>query len=250
MNKKFFLQEDLSLIFNYLFEKYCCERIVLLNVDTQTLLYKYVKTSPFRVSETFSESVAVKIPETYEDWFTSLSKSTKQNIRTAYNRLKTDAVKLKVFHYDGKIPLYLNRKLMYLQRKRNLEKDGRSYGFMTKLLCYIGSWLSLINPRCLMLSRSQQTFLTYITLNGKIASFVGGFKSNNGRFVIPFLKYNSKFNRYSPGGLVINESIRKMRSLNSFNIQSYDLLTGNEPYKFTYGGLLYQNSNLVVEKRC
>lgn len=135
---------------------------------------------------------------------------------------------------------------MYLQRRRNLEKRGKPFKGVNKFLCRVGSYLSMINPRTQMLMKSDKSYICELWIEGQLAAFVGGYLSDNGRFFIPFLKYNMDFKRYSPGGVVINESIKYLCQSN-YDLKYYDLLTGDEPYKYSYGGEKYDNANISIE---
>lgn len=243
-------QSHVDELFVFLLNRYPDCRIFLQNVDRETLFYKLLKSScAFVKEEKLSESVSICVKEGFDVWYDSLSKSTKQNLRTAYNRLKTDNVSYQIDHFSGKIPVKITFDIMYLQRKRNLEKSGRNYGILTKFLCFCGAFLSFFNPRTQMLLKTDRNFLLTFKVENKLAGFCAGFCSSNGRFLIPFLKFNSEFKRYSPGGIVIKECIKELSCQRNFSLRQFDLLTGDEPYKYTYGGVAYSNAFVVLKKK-
>lgn len=222
------------------------------NIDIQTKFYELLSNYCQQLKDddkiqTVTKCVSIdNVNNNYDEWFKSLSKSVRQNVRTSYNHLKSDGVQMEVRHKLGGAKLSVVRRCMYLQRRRNLEKRGSDYpAWKLKPLLWIGSWLSLINPRVQMLMKSEVSYLCEIWLNGELAAFVGGYLSSNGRFFIPFLKYNMDFKRYSPGGLAICESIKYLCDTD-YTLNRYDLLTGDEPYKYSYGGTDYDNANIKI----
>lgn len=48
-------------------------------------------------------SVKIQISDGYDTWKSGLSKSSRQNQRTAYNRIESDSKKLEIKHYHGNI---------------------------------------------------------------------------------------------------------------------------------------------------
>lgn len=249
-DKKFFTQGCFDDLMRWIFKKFPETSFSMQNIDSKTLLYQYIKeSSVISYSESSLEAVDIDISEGYDVWLNGLSKSTKQNLRTAYNRLKKNDLNYHIEHNYGRNSMLLVRKMMYLQRKRNLEKTNRRYSIMTPVLCYIGSWLSMINPRTLMLISCKETFLTTFWIDKSLAAFCAGYISTEGRFFIPFLKYNSSFGRYSPGGIVINECVKKIVTLGKGDLKKFDLMTGSEPYKYTYGGTSYFNWNVMVKPK-
>lgn len=69
----------------------------------------------------------IPLPDEYEDYHSSLSKHMKQNIRTAYNRLKTDE---KVYEYESiayaEISENISKKLQQLYIDRQVSKYGKN----------------------------------------------------------------------------------------------------------------------------
>lgn len=66
---------------------------------------------------------------------------------------------------------------------------------------------------------------------------------NDGKILVPRLSINMDYRRYSPGGLLINETIKYI-SLKEF--REFDLQRGDESYKYNYGGTDYQNHSWIV----
>lgn len=61
-----------------------------------------------------------------------------------------------------------------------------------------------------------------------------------GGIVVPKLAIDTEFGKYSPGGILLAEFMK--RHSNTF----VDLSRGNEPYKEVYGGQLYYNYSIKL----
>jgi CelD/BcsL family acetyltransferase involved in cellulose biosynthesis len=97
----------------------------------------------------------------------------------------------------------------------------------------------LLNPAIIALNRLPNVFYSIISIDQKMAGFCAGFTSADGCTSIPFLAIDSRFSQYSPGGLLITETIRQL--INQGRVTSLDLARGDEQYKFTYGGAEHTN---------
>ena len=83
-------------------------------------------------------------------------------------------------------------------------------------------------------------------IDNQLAGTINGVISNDGRVIVTRLSVNVKFGVYSPGGLLINETIKAITSQNIANIKSLDLSRGDEKYKYTYGGIEHFNYSFIL----
>lgn len=77
-------------------------------------------------------------------------------------------------------------------------------------------------------------------INNRIAAFFDSISAGK-TIIIPRLAISDEFNRYSPGMILINESVK---SLIDERISVVDLTHGTEQYKLSMGGIV----NHCVEK--
>ena len=78
-----------------------------------------------------------------------------------------------------------------------------------------------------------------------IAAFWGGLINKSGDYIIvPRLAINDKYGWYSPGIVLINET---MKTLENTKIKYFDLSMGTENYKLVMGGNIYETYNFVIE---
>lgn len=171
---------------------------------------------------------AIKI-KGYEDYFDSLSKSTRQNIRTAYNRMNTDGLKFETLKFDSYKEL----------GEKNLEKINDLYHKRK------ADWLNLETIDKITIMKALKRDVIYegvrkldnpiiviLNINSEMAAFFIGFSYENG-VCIPRLAINTNFRRYSPGMILINEYLKTIQNENEY---IFDLCRGDEKYKSSLGG--------------
>jgi len=177
----------------------------------------------------------IPIASNYCDYFQSLSKSTRQNIRTSLNRLKKDGL---TYSTDLFVNEPVDRRTMIgIMTIYNKRAAGRRKGFIRNL--FVGISKRFFNPITLAIGGLKNSFCSVLYIDGKIAGFCAGFVQKGKKIVLPYLAINESFSRYSPGGLLITESIKYLTD--NCEIEYFDLSRGGEPYKARYGGVLHRN---------
>lgn len=217
----------------YINEKYKNYNIEFIFVKEESPLTKMLKSS-----ESFN-NYAIFIKD-YETYFSSLSKSTRQNIRTAYNRLEKDGHKYKecIFNKDSKeiekILGYCNE--IYHKRKKDWVKTEIEY---TPLVKRKVLKRDVINQSVRSL---EEAIVVVLFIDEIPAGYFIGLKYENGIY-IPRLAIDVKFARYSPGMILINEYLKKIK----LNEKAYifDLCRGEEKYKSFLKGEISITNRLV-----
>lgn len=175
----------------------------------------------------------------YDSYYNSLTKSNRQNLRTAYNRLEKDGLSWKLA-VDRKIRLhsksYQDEFAIYV--KRESERDNESRGFFSKLR------LKYTDPVTVALRNMDNSYDFKFYIEKDLAAFMLGFESESKEVIIPKLAIDSNFSKYSPGKLMINEAVKFL--INNSNIRTLDLSKGSEKYKYDMGGEEHINSDFVV----
>ncbi|MBQ8430606.1 MAG: hypothetical protein IJX26_01510 [Clostridia bacterium] len=91
----------------------------------------FVKLKDLVEFESYNECVKINFSNSYEDYYSSLSKSARQNLRTAYNRANTDNLKFDFHIHFGKADkktqkqlnkIYLNRRASRYHNMSGLKK--------------------------------------------------------------------------------------------------------------------------------
>ena len=201
-------------ILNGFIERYCGENDVCVQVN---------------------QCFQIPIKSNYHDYFQNLSKNTRQNIRTSHNRLEKDGLSysVKIFANE-KVDKRTLRGIISIYNKREASRrDGLVRNFV------VGISKRFLNPITIGLGKLENSYCSVLYIDGKIAGFCAGFVQKGKKIVLPYLAINESFSRYSPGGLLITESIKYLTD--NCEIEYFDLSRGEEPYKARYGGVLHRN---------
>ena len=167
----------------------------------------------------------------YDSWYTSLSKSTKQNIRTAYNRLKTDGHAIQLTLYDMESSdlekvilsandIYWRRRIDWTGNEKEYSKYNREV-FPKKDVIYQS------------LRKKKNTIIAVLKVDSQDAGFFVGLKFDHG-ICIPRLAIDMRFARYSPGMILINEYLKSLSEVEF--PYTFDLCRGDEGYKNSLHG--------------
>lgn len=187
----------------------------------------------------YSICVDIPLPCSYEDWYQSLGKSERQNIRTAYNRMERENLSytFEVF-CKNKVRKTLQSDIMALYNKRQAERCG-------KISCCEKIIRNLFNPITLACKQGTNNFVAVLKINGKTAAFLSGLTDvSDDRVIVPRLAINSEFKVFCPGSLLVAETIKY--ALANTIIRHLDLSRGEEKYKFVLGGEAYRNIEILL----
>ena len=188
---------------------------------------------------TSKENVSIDFSSGYDIWLQSLSKNVRQNLRTAYNRLRKDGKDIYIeTSCGGQISHSLMNRLIDIYIKRHDERyNVRTSTLKSAYLRYMDfSTRALMkNPRAL-----------HIYISGEIAGFCSGYIDRDA-FIVPRLSIDNDFSRYSPGYLLINEAIKRF-GINNSRIRYIDLSEGTEKYKLDLGGTIYKKFDYTIKR--
>ncbi len=190
----------------------------------------------------------VRIPpqDDIETYINSLSKSMKQNIRTAYNRLNRDGKKISI-------------ELLYPVKdaKRNIVNDALRTYIKRQITKYNNSKLSelytyffyfYIKHDTISLKHNKNGFISVLKIDDTIAGVMMGFEHKSKRSILfPRLAINDEMSFYSPGIVLIIETLRNL--LDKTHINCIDLTRGNESYKYKMGGIEYYTYSFLVPEK-
>ena len=177
----------------------------------------------------------------YELWLRSLSKNVRQNIRTAYNRLQKDGKCLGMLVFRG--GLY-NTEMQ--QVSNSTTKKINPQKFFDNLMemyyrrhehqyCFKLSWLrkKITNVSNKGYIHLEEGLTIILTCDQKPCAFLSGYISGR-EFVVPRLTFDDELKFYSPGILLVNETMKYLFSRE--DLDCLDLGIGKEDYKFKMGG--------------
>lgn len=195
-----------------------------------------------------SRSVCIHLGmEGYEAYWTRLGKHTRQNVRTAYNRLARDKRGFDVVCYSrepfmeslrsyrGALALWRCHWL-YCKRQNERYVALGLYGYIAKLLFNYTT----------LAAKSTDSFLAVLSIDGRPAAFMEGYLNPNRHAVeIPRLAIDNRFGWYSPGLLLINETAKRFCAEGG-TYRAIDLCRGTEPYKLLMGGQITLTERITL----
>lgn len=217
-------------------ELYAGYEISLNNVNEKSLLINALPKEAI-----VDEVSCVKIvfdSEKYEDYYQSLSKHQRQNIRTGYNKLGREGIAWRIEKYDTthKMPnsVWLKCLKMYEERCRIKKKRGR--GLILRIADWKNRQINLVNILVRRWDRAA-SFVLYFN-NEPVAYMSGIYSENSHTFYVPRLSCNNQYLRYDAGILMLNEAIK---ILLAEGVKVVDLTRGDEPYKLAMGGIIHMD---------
>lgn len=188
--------------------------------------------------------VMIPLSGDYESYWKGMSKSARQNLRTSRNRLRKDGLDCRMRLYVGN-PLEpaVMEEIMAIYTKRFF---GRRYGFLKSVLISFSK--RRINPVTIALGRMETAFCSVLEIGGRSAAICTGFGRTGGKMVIPYLSMDESFSSYSPGGLLVEGTVKQLMDRGEFT--AFDLGRGDEPYKTRYGGIKHANFAYTFHAGC
>lgn len=177
-----------------------------------------------------------------ESFCSSLSRSTRQNYRTAVNRIHRDGHTYEVLAGFGRLSEDEGRQLLELHRSRRAACDSRRTAkerILARLREAVKRLLGEEDVDVLSeYARAKEVFLSIIRIDGCIAAFCEGDLNNDGRTLsIARVAIGEAYCRYSPGQILLLETIEKLRD----RLDCFDLTRGTEDYKRRLGGVVHYN---------
>lgn len=234
--------KDITSALAFLFADLKCKEIridrVLEGSYSATLLENL---SGYIINKTLIENVRICF-DSYDEWFSSLRKSVRQNLRTAYNRMDKDESTFRVNLFTGEsIPKPLMKKLVTIYNNRHAEH------YQVKTSTIKKFYLQHLDFSTRDLSRNPAARHAVLYINNEVAAFFSGYYDLFSKsIIIPRLSINPTFSRYSPGYVLLSETIKEYSNCNDVNC--LDLSTGVEKYKLDLGGTIYYKIKYKLRK--
>ncbi|MBR4031431.1 MAG: GNAT family N-acetyltransferase [Clostridia bacterium] len=236
------LSQALHFLFVHL-EKYeGIKRISWRYLEEKALSYKallLLQEQGLKLSSKPDLSVNISLDfESHASYFDSLGKSTRQNCRTAYNRLSRDdkQYSLQMFFADNDRNLIDDKKArrlykkcinLYLKRQKERYHQPIRYRLRNRFYDYATKSIP-----------QKDGFMSVLFIDGEIAAFMLGLQDKiHDSVVVPKLAIVDNYNFYSPGLILINETAKSLIETKRYS--NIDLCEGDEKYKYSMGGEEY-----------
>ena len=248
-------------------KKAACVRFFLDRIPGKLALDRIPDGSPFLegiprkriVSDHTVTYVNIPIPHCWDEYLPSLSTNARQNVRKAYRRMEKDGVAYRLELYAPlckPLPAVVWKQMMQTYCRRRIAKyrkgvfsDETKGGIVVQTLKY----LHYITLKCLWFRtkhdarslRKEPNALHFVLWDGnRMMAFMSGFlTADKTNYSVPRIAINEDYGFYSPGCILISETLR---CLSSSQVRNLDLTRGDEPYKFKMGGTEYHTHDLVL----
>lgn len=196
------------------------------------LLALLEKDNDYKMSKL--ECVAVHLKGDYETYLQTLSKSVRQNLRTARNRVTKKKLSFNYRLLDkNNIDEIDFEMLKKMYSERNHHKSEENIYWKTRIIKILDHGFSEEKDMFDIPKIKETDFsLGLLYLNSDLVAYFFGFREE-GRIEINRVVINDEFRFYSPGLLLLNEYIK---SEIPNGLKTFDLTLGDEKYKYDLGG--------------
>lgn len=240
-------QIDFDTLFDLIHKKYGDFSFVFERLKEDSKLFNYLKLKNDTKILSKKSCVELQINCSFESYMNSLAKKTRQNIRTAYNRLNKDEL---MFSFEFKklididdntinsiLKIYSER---YKVKNRNISYRNKIKSFLTKKLSF-----DALN-KALKMRLNMSVAIFYI--NYDVAAFGLIMQSSNNIHLVPRVSINNDYSWYSPGVLMFVEWIKFLKITNQNFMKNLviDLTNGDEQYKYNLGGINTYNYSGIL----
>lgn len=186
------------------------------------------------------DNVVICAEAGHDEYIKSLSKNMRQNIRTAYNRLNKAELDIRLDVVTGKT---IPNKIMNETLSVYIDRHELRYGVHTSWIKKIYLKYFDFSTKCL--KAYPDNFCAILYIKNEVAAFMAGvINADKGSIIIPRLSAKKDFLKYSPGVVLINETIKYMTE--KMGICKLDLSKGAEQYKLSMGGKIYPTYTVKI----
>lgn len=239
---------------NYLKKKYGISNYYFDNVKESTELYNFVITKCKIKSVKSRICVALSLRSSEEEYTKSLSKNTRQNIRTAKNRCLRDSIIIDYNFCDSKQWVNECIRLREIRVKgKNIQKPKYKL-FVDKVCKYKSLWIptrhflyglfASLRQKLIYNFPSFNVFLTdknasLMTAKQNdniIAFFLYGIDRSKREIVVMSAGIDNAYQKYSPGILLMYNFICELTKNKNYQYFVVDFTRGTESYKYSLGG--------------
>jgi predicted N-acyltransferase len=206
------------------------------NINQDSLLFSALKGDSFR-----PQTICAKIEfasSSYDEYFKSLSKHQRQNIRTGYNKLSREEITWRIEKFDAANPMPRGvwKQCLRMYNERCNMKNKRANGLKRYWVEWKNSQVDLMN----ILIRKWNRVVSFVMFMDEqpVAYMSGMYNNQHDTFYVPRLSCSNSFLRYDTGILMLNESIKLLLA---DGVRTIDLTRGDEHYKFAMGAVAHTN---------
>ncbi len=229
-----FLLEDIR-------NRYKLNHFYFEQIRENSIIYQYLSNSYKIENEKKEPCVSLRLPQTVDDYHKNLSKHSRQNLRTAKNRLSKDN-KLIEFNMDD---LHVDKKRCIEIRESKLSVQYQRIPYIKRLKYRFVNKHRFHFPRFSPITDFKLSKFMTAYIDGDLCAFFNyAYDEPHKRIVIMAAGTDLTFARYSPGMLLMYNFIKQCIQEGSY--EEIDFTRGDEPYKFALGGELNYNCSFRI----
>lgn len=208
-------------------------------LQEKTRTYDYVQRLAVRQDEC-NICVRIALPSSYDAYYSSLSKSTRQNVRTAINRMNKQGLnsELRLFtNSDITSEIVQDMLEIYAERYEKKNQYNRLSMLQNVKKFLMQGKRNLISDA---LGKTEGSLVAAEYIEGKMAAYAFMLFDRDRKIVcVPRVATAEAFYFFSPGMLLFVDFIREVYQKNPLidKIEVIDLTNGDETYKFRLNGI-------------
>lgn len=213
--------------------KFNVNHFVFEQIQESTAFYQYISKSPrYEVDDINEPCVSLSIPKSVEIYQNILSKSARQNLRTANNRLVKDGKQLVLCFDDRFVDKGKCLELRETKLSAKFSKVSRlrkyKYRFVNKLLFHFPRFVPIM-------VYSDSKVMTAKDECGNLRAFFHYVYDTKGQCVrVLSAGTDLEYARYSPGMILMHGFIKEI--IDKGVVKVLDFTRGDEKYKYVLGG--------------
>lgn len=231
-----FNSEALDFLLKDLHDRYHQTHFIFEHLNEKTSIYQHIVNSYTILDDKKEPCVDLQIPPSLEEYHKLLSKHSRQNLRTANNRLNKDGLSI-IFNMDNSeidkgTCLDIRESKLSVQYEKISKIRKYKYRMVNRLLYHF--------PRFTPITTYKNSMAMTATIDNKLCAFFHyAYDEPHKRIVIISAGTDLTYARYSPGMLLMYNFIKQI--INEQKYQEIDFTRGDESYKFALGGKLNYN---------
>ena len=184
--------------------------------------------------------VYISVPQSYEDWYLTLSKSVRANTIKYKNRMQKDVVQWTAHYITGKpVDKQTSKKMMRILSQRLLVKNHFHLGIFSSLAARFIQAALERDQLTKWLKIAPENIHVLLYMNNELAAFISGLVCRGGQISLSQIAMDARFARYQPGGLLFSCLIKyltEQKNNGGIAVNRLELGGGNAPYKYQFGG--------------
>ncbi len=209
-------------------------------IREKTKVNYFLRDNNYHLSGHFT-SASVHVFDSPEEYTKILSKNTRQNIRTAINRVKKDKLDYELSILTGRQPFQLVKNLDAIHstrvadiRKKELSKNYVKRFYMSVQNKIVAMKEKKYNIILENMTNNENSVFVIVKLDKQIVGYLYGIKDKN---VIRILQncYDKSVGRYSPMFRGCYDFILGECTYHKFGVEEIDFTRGDESYKYKLG---------------